>query len=50
MPDIVVPLMVIFGFLAAALLLRVLASTEPNRARVRAARPDFPAARVMMDE
>ncbi|MRH90991.1 hypothetical protein GFY24_26715 [Nocardia sp. SYP-A9097] len=49
MPDII-PMMVVFGFLAAALLLRVAAGAQPNRVRVRAGRPGFSVPRAMMDE
>lgn len=49
MPDLAVSVMVILGFLACALLLRVLAGAE-TRTPVRAARPGLRATRAMMDE
>ncbi|UGT42083.1 hypothetical protein LTV02_01225 [Nocardia yamanashiensis] len=50
MPDLAVTLMVIVGFVAAALLLRALSAAEANRDRARAAEPGFRALPAMMDE
>ncbi|MBL1079150.1 hypothetical protein JK358_32575 [Nocardia sp. 2] len=49
MPDIVVTLMVIVGFLTLALCLRALAAAE-DRQTTRAARAGFDAQRAMMSE
>ncbi|WP_330182363.1 hypothetical protein OHB26_01080 [Nocardia sp. NBC_01503] len=49
MPDII-PMLVVFGFLAAALLLRVIAGAQPTRLRVRAGRTGFSTPHAMMDE
>ncbi|WP_433565511.1 hypothetical protein ACQP1O_09805 [Nocardia sp. CA-151230] len=50
MPHIAVTLMVIFGFLGCALILRVLAATEGTRESIRTAQPGFRAPRAMSDE
>ncbi|WP_067827179.1 hypothetical protein [Nocardia inohanensis] len=49
-PDLAVTLMVILGFVAAAMLLRTLAAAEANRDRTRAARPSPRGLPAMMDE
>lgn len=49
MPD-AFTLMVIFGFLAAALCLRALAAAGSNQETVRAARPELRPQRAMMDQ
>ncbi|WP_405491567.1 hypothetical protein [Nocardia sp. NBC_00511] len=50
MPQIAVTLMVIFGFVACALLLRVLSHAEADRERVRTSNQGLRAPRAMMDE
>ncbi|MGV9415733.1 hypothetical protein ACWDOP_38055 [Nocardia sp. NPDC003693] len=50
MPDIAYAMLVIFGFLSVALMLRVLATTGPRPARVRPARPELPAHRATPDK
>ncbi|MFJ9369229.1 hypothetical protein ACIRRA_33060 [Nocardia sp. NPDC101769] len=50
MPHIAVTLMVIFGFLGCALVLRVLAAAEGTRESVRTAQQGFRAPRAMMNE
>ncbi|APB00526.1 hypothetical protein [Nocardia seriolae] len=50
MPHIAVTLMVIFGFLGCALILRVLADAEGRHATVRTAQQGIRAPRAMMDE
>ncbi|WP_405139191.1 hypothetical protein [Nocardia sp. NBC_01388] len=50
MPHLAVSLMVIFGFLGAALCLRVLANSVPARTPVRAGEPELRARHAMMNE
>ncbi|GAB2447472.1 hypothetical protein ACWCW7_19895 [Nocardia tengchongensis] len=50
MPHIAVTLMVIFGFLGCALMLRMLANAETTREPVRTAQQGIRAPRAMMDE
>ncbi|MTE12974.1 hypothetical protein [Nocardia aurantiaca] len=50
MPPIAVTLMVIFGFIGCALVLRVLAADEATREPVRTPQQGFRAPRAMMDE
>ncbi|GAB2548554.1 hypothetical protein [Nocardia heshunensis] len=50
MAHLAVTLMVIFGFVGCALVLRVLATTEGTRAPVRTAQQGIRAPRAMMDE
>ncbi|MFE3225122.1 hypothetical protein [Nocardia sp. NPDC059228] len=50
MPHIAVTLMVIFGFLGCALILRVLATAEGTRESIHTAQQGFRAHRAMMDE
>ncbi|MFC9998181.1 hypothetical protein [Nocardia sp. NPDC127526] len=50
MPDLAVTLMVILGFLAAALCLRALAAAEATRTPARAARPGLRAPGAMINE
>lgn len=49
-PHIAVTLMVIFGFLGCALILRVLTAAEGTREPIRTAQQGFRAPRAMMDE
>ncbi|MEC3954491.1 hypothetical protein VMT65_15725 [Nocardia sp. CDC153] len=50
MPHVAVTLMVIFGFIACALVLRALAAAEGTREPLRTAQQGIRAPRAMMDE
>ncbi|MFD7841913.1 hypothetical protein ACFV4K_03085 [Nocardia sp. NPDC059764] len=50
MPHVAVTLMVIFGFIGCALILRVMANAEARREPVRMAQQGIRAPRAMMDE
>ncbi|MEU0544111.1 hypothetical protein [Nocardia sp. NPDC005978] len=50
MPDIAYAMLVIFGFLTAALILRALATAGQRPARVRAGRPELSAHRAVLDK
>ncbi|MFE5287364.1 hypothetical protein ACFRAQ_20565 [Nocardia sp. NPDC056611] len=50
MPHVAVTLMVIFGFIGCALILRAMANAEAAREPVRMAPQDIRAPRAMMDE
>ncbi|MEU1208329.1 hypothetical protein [Nocardia sp. NPDC005825] len=50
MPHVAVTLMVIFGFIGCALILRAMANAEARREPVRMAQQGIRAPRAMMDE